>query len=319
MFRSDRSLADPIDVDRFSHRDEVLMKCALLGTGLMGYPMSVRLLRAGYSLTVWNRTRSKALGLAELGATVADTPAEAVVGADVVFLVLENGAVVNEVLRSDGLRDALKAGSIVVDHSSIPPWSAREQASYLSSKGVSFLDAPVSGGPGGVDAGTLAIMVGGDEQAFLTAKPLLANFGKPVLVGPSGSGQIAKLCSQVISAAALNAVAEAMLLAQAAGADPGKLAEALAGGFADSKILQIHSRRMIERDFMPGGHIRTFVKDLRTALKLADDNKLEMPLAKQATQAFSDLSSAGFDDNDISAIILNKEEVNGISHVETTK
>lgn len=285
-------------------------RIAFLGTGLMGCPMAVNLVAAGHETTVWNRTRGKTEPVRAAGAAVADTPADAVADADFVCIVLENGPVVEEVLFGSGAAAALKPGAVVIDLSSIPPATARDHARRLQSRGVRHLDAPVSGGPYGAEAGTLAIMVGGEPDAFAAAAQILAIFGNATLVGPSGCGQVAKLGSQTIVASAIGAVAEALLLAKCCGADPEKVREAYAGGFADSKILQIHGRRMLERDFVPGGHVRTHSKDLDAALAAARDAGLDLPMVEFVHGMFRELCASGLGGCDHSALLLRLETLN---------
>ena len=196
---------------------------------------------------------NKAEPLAALGARIGNSPGETVAGADITFVILENGPVVANVLFGSGAIEHLVEGSLVIDMSSIAPEFAREHAARLERHGIAHLDAPISGGPGGAEAATLAIMVGGKPADFARAESVLKLLGRPTYVGPSGAGQFAKLCSQWIAATAMAAVAETSILATAEGIDPSKVRDALTGGFADSKILQIHGRRMQARDFTRGG------------------------------------------------------------------
>jgi 2-hydroxy-3-oxopropionate reductase len=286
------------------------MRIAFLGIGLMGRPMAENLVKRGHAVQAWNRTRSKAEPLAALGATVSETPAEAVAGADIVCMILENGPVVEQVLFERGAAEAIGRGTLVIDMSSIPPETARDHAARLGGLGVGHLDAPVSGGPYGAEAGTLAIMVGGDTAAFARAEEVLAVFGNATHVGPSGCGQVAKLGSQLIVGAAIEAVSEALLLAKASGADPARVREALSGGFADSKILQIHAKRMIGRDFTPGGHVHTHRKDLDTAVRAAREAELDLPLLRFIHGVFDELCAAGLGECDHAALILGLESKN---------
>lgn len=283
---------------------------ALLGTGLMGSRMAIRLLDAGYPLRVWNRTPEKAMPLVERGATVVDAPDLACAGASFVIVMLADAGSVESVLFDAGGAGALQRGSLVVDMGSNAPAVARDHAQRLRSIGVRHLDAPVSGGPGGAEQGTLAIMAGGDEPDFARAMPVLQHLGRPTLVGPSGSGQLAKLCNQTIVALTIGAVAEALLLAQAGGADPAKVREALAGGYADSLILQIHGQRMLTRAFEPGGPARIQLKDLYNILDAAEGAGLHLPLATRVTTMFESLVANGGADLDHSALLLEIERLN---------
>ena len=281
-----------------------------LGIGLMGFPMAVNLLKAGYPVTAWNRTKAKAERLLQHGAEIVDQPQDAVTGAQVVCLMLENGPVVEDVLFKQGVGEQMSEGTIIVDLSSIAPWMAQEFSERLAPNKISYLDAPVSGGPYGAEEGSLAVMVGGDNAAVASVSDILAIFGTATHVGPSGTGQIAKLGSQMIVANAIGSVAEALLLASANGADPAKVRQALSGGFADSKILQIHAKRMLSRDFLPGGHVRTHHKDLNAALKVAQQSQLKLPQTALMHKVFQDLCSGGFGDYDHAALILGLEEDN---------
>lgn len=286
---------------------------ALLGTGLMGSRMAVRLLSAGYSVRVWNRTLDKTAALAERGAIVATTPSEACRGATFAILMLSDAPSVDAVLFASGAASALTSGSLVVDMGSNSPAVARDHASRLRKQGVQHLDAPVSGGPGGAEQGSLAIMAGGYEADFVRATPVLRHLGRPTLVGPSGSGQLAKLCNQTIVGLTIGAVAEALLLAKAGGADPAKVREALAGGYADSLILKVHGQRMINRTFEPGGPSRLQLKDLHNILDAAKNAGLHLPLATLVTTMYESLVANGGAELDHSALLLEIERSNGLS------
>jgi 2-hydroxy-3-oxopropionate reductase len=282
----------------------MIERIAFLGTGLMGRPMAERLLASGRRVTVWNRTAEKAASLAEAGARVAPTAADAVRDVDLVCMILEAGPAVESVLFEAGVDRALRRGAAVVDFSSIAPATAESHATRLAALGVGHLDAPVSGGPYGAEAGTLAIMIGGSPETFEYAEPVLRQLGTPILVGPSGTGQVAKLGSQTIVASAISAVAEALLLAKASGADPAKVREALFGGFADSKILRIHAQRMLNRDFRPGGHVRTHRKDLDAAVASAEKQGLDLPMLRFVHATFAELCDQGLGDADHAALII---------------
>jgi 2-hydroxy-3-oxopropionate reductase len=284
-------------------------RIAFLGIGLMGAPMAERLAAAGRDLVLWNRTRAKAEAIA--GARVAATPAEAAAQADVLITMLENGPVVEAVLFGQhGAAAALNRGALVIDMSSSPPPLARDHAQRFAARGIGYLDAPVSGGVVGAHAGTLAIMAGGSAADFARAKPILDPLGRPNRVGPAGSGQLAKCCNQAIVAITIGAVAEALLLAAASGADPAAVREALLGGFADSRILQLHGKRMIERDFMPGGNASVQLKDQDTILAAAKDAKLRLPLSECVTALYRDLVKHGGSEFDQNALLLELERIN---------
>ncbi|MGY2896257.1 NAD(P)-dependent oxidoreductase [Deinococcus sp. UYEF24] len=288
------------------------MKVALIGTGLMGRPMARNLCSAGFTLSVYNRTPPPPGEWETLGVSVAASAAEAAAGAEVVITMLPNGAVVGEVLAL-GLLEALAPGSLLIDMSSIHPAIAREHAALVEASGARYLDAPVSGGTVGAEAGTLAIMVGGTEQEFTRAAPLFAALGTPTLVGPHGAGQLCKLVSQAIVAVTIGAVAEGLSLARAGGADPVQVRQAVMGGFAGSRILELHGARMNERRFTPGGTIVNQVKDLDAALDVAAASGLQMPLTGRVRELFSAMLERGEGGLDHSALVTQIERMSGLS------
>jgi 2-hydroxy-3-oxopropionate reductase len=261
---------------------------ALLGTGIMGAPMTRNLAAAGFTMRVWNRTMAKAEALSDV-ATVCPTAAEAIMNADAVITMLENGAVVTEVLF--GALSAAKAGTLFIDMSSIEPSVARDHADALESQGMRHLDAPVSGGEKGATDATLAIMAGGDAGDFADAKPLFAAMGHATHVGIHGAGQVAKLANQVIVGITIGAVSEALMLAQEGGCDPAAVREALMGGFATSKILDLHGQRMLDRNWVPGAPAAIQLKDMDNALAAAAEYGLKLPLTELAREAFADLAA----------------------------
>ena len=281
---------------------------AVLGTGSMGAPMAANLARIRPPLTVWNRTRAKAEALAPLGATVAPDIASAVAEADVVITMLQDGAAVTEVLAA--AETAMKSGAVLVDMSSIPPDLAREHAARLAARGLGHLDAPVSGGTQGAEAGTLSIMVGGPEETYERVRTILTVLGRPTHVGPAGAGQVAKLANQVIVTVTLGAVSEALLLAAAAGADPAAVREALLGGTADSRILTLHGQRMLERNFLPGGLARNQLKDIDTAMTEAKAAGLTLPFAELAQTLYRSLVAIRGGELDHAGLLLELERLN---------
>lgn len=285
-------------------------KIAFLGTGLMGAPMARRLLAAGFAVTVWNRDRKKAEPLASDGAVVAATAAEAARGAAVVFTMLTNGGAVGQVLFEGGVADALEQGAIVVDNSSIPPPVAQEHAAKLAERGILHIDAPVSGGQVGAAAGTLAIMAGGDAKVIDSVREIMAPLGRITHVGPSGTGQLAKLGNQQIVAVTIGAVAEAMLLVEAGGGSPEAFRNAIRGGFAEGRILELHGQRMIERNFTPGGTSRNQLKDLDTVLSVAEGLSLSLPLTEAARTEFAAFVENGGGEIDHSGLLLHLEDKN---------
>jgi 2-hydroxy-3-oxopropionate reductase len=293
------------------------IKVALLGTGLMGLPMSRNILAAGFALTVWNRTRAKAEPLAGDGATLADSAAAAAAEAEVVITMLENGPVVREVVFDRGVAEAMRRGSMVADMSSIPPRMAREHAESLAALGIDHLDAPVSGGVPGAEKGALAIMVGGEEAAFERALPVLEAMGRATRVGPAGAGQLAKLANQTIVAITITAVAEGLLLAAAGGADAKAVQQAISGGFADSVVLHNHGTNMIDRRFVPGGKARVQLKDLDTIHDTADELGLTLPALETVRALFRDLVAAGDGEVDHCGVLLQEERINAPARLGT--
>ncbi|MGQ4273190.1 NAD(P)-dependent oxidoreductase [Terrihabitans sp. B22-R8] len=281
------------------------LKLSFLGTGLMGAPMARRLLAGGFSLTVWNRTLEKAQPLAEQGAIIAANPADAVRDADIVITMLDSGAVVTDVLFAQGVAEALKRGAVIADMSSIPPAIAREHHARLAGQSVHHLDAPVSGGTVGAEAGTLAIMVGGEADIFERVRPAFAPMGRALHVGPTGSGQLAKLANQAIVGITIGAVAEALLLAERGGADPAAVREAIRGGFAESRVLEVHGRRMVENDFTPGARVTTQIKDMQTIVAEGEALGLDLPLSRDVLVRYEDLRDRlGGGDLDHAALFL---------------
>ena len=281
-----------------------------LGTGLMGAPMARNLLSAGFQVSVWNRTAAKAEALVAYGARADTGVVAAVHDADVVITMLDSGPVVSELVFGRGVAEALGRGATLIDMSSIPPDTAREHARRLAAGGVAHLDAPVSGGTKGAAEGTLAIMVGGDAAVVERMRPVFERLGVATHVGPSGAGQIAKLANQIIVAVTIGAVAEALHLAATAGADAAAVREALMGGFADSRILREHGRRMLQGDYVAGGPIRLQLKDLETAMAAAEDSGLRLPLTEVVTALYGRLADAGDADLDHSALLLLLERDN---------
>ncbi len=290
--------------------EKATRQIAFLGTGLMGAPMTRRLLAAGFAVTVWNRDVSKAEPLAAAGARLANSPAEAVEDADVVFTMLSDGPAVEDVLFAKGAAAALKKGAVVIDTSSIAPPIARDHAARLAQVGIAHIDAPVSGGVVGAEAGTLAIMAGGDAGIVEDLAEVFAPLGRVTHVGTSGAGQICKLANQQIVAITIGAVAEAMMLVEAGGASREKFREAIRGGFAESRILDLHGQRMVDRRFEPGGPSRLQLKDLNAVAAMAESYGLALPLTADIRQAFDDFVADGNGDLDHSALLLHLEKHN---------
>ena len=289
------------------------LSIAVLGIGMMGFPMARRLCEAGHRISAWNRSRAKAERLLPFGAQVFDRPADAVAQADIVVCLLEDGRVVEEVLFGLGTTDGLRPGSLVIDMSSIQPRQARDHAARLAALGVHHLDAPVSGGTVGAEAGTLAIMAGGKPADFERALPVFASLGRATHVGPHGSGQLAKLANQMIVGITIGAVAEALLLCEKGGADMGKVKQAISGGFADSRILQVHGQRMVERDFAERASVTVQLKDMRNALTTASEVGFDAPITGLFEQLFAQAAEHGLADLDHSALFMELASRNGMN------
>jgi 3-hydroxyisobutyrate dehydrogenase len=265
-------------------------KLGYLGLGLMGLPMTRRLLGAGYDVAVWNRSPGKAAALVEAGATAVATPREVAGHAGIIFMCLTDASAVEEVVFGDhGLVHADGAGKLVVDFSSIHPDKARSIAARLKqANGMGWIDAPVSGGTKGAEEATLAIMAGGDAADIERVRPVIMAMARNFThMGPIGAGQTTKLCNQVIVGCAMAVLAEATRLAVNAGIDAKRLPEALAGGFADSIPLQLFVPRMAQGIHSPPlGHIHTMLKDLDTVVDVAQDTSTPVPMAALAAQIF---------------------------------
>lgn len=265
-------------------------KLGYLGLGMMGFPMARRLLNAGHELAVWNRSSGKAAALVEVGAKAAAHPRDVGATAGIIFMCVTDAKAVEEVVfGGDGLATVEGAGKLVVDFSSIHPDAARSIAARLkAANGMGWIDAPVSGGTVGAEEGTLAVMAGGDVADIERVRPyVLAMARRLTHMGPTGAGQTAKLCNQVIVGCAMAVLAEATRLAVNAGIDAKRLPEALAGGFADSIPLQLFVPRMVQGIHSPPlGHIATMLKDLDTVIDVARDTSSPVPMSALAAQLF---------------------------------
>ena len=275
-----------------------------VGTGIMGAHMARRLAIAGHRVKAWNRSAEKAQALTASGVVVTASAMDVAREADIVICMLSSGPVCDDVLLGQGaVLAAMRPGSTLIVMSSIPVESARHQSREAAARGVDYLDAPVSGGEAGAEGGTLAIMAGGEARVFERARRVFEAMGRPVRVGPAGSGQLSKLVNQVLVASTIAAAAEAMLFAERGGADPAKVREALLGGFADSTVLRQHALRMIDENFVPGGPAKYQVKDTSTALALSRSIGLELPLLGLVDRLFGDMVAHGDGELDHSGII----------------
>ena len=281
-----------------------LATVGFIGTGIMGKPMARNLLQAGYPVRAWNRSPAKAQELAAHGADILSTPALAAKGAQVLVCMLSDGPTCDEVLFGEGgAARVLAPGALVIVMSSIAVDSAVEQARQCAALGLRYLDAPVSGGERGAREASLAIMVGGEVAAFEQGREVLAAMGRPVHVGPAGTGELSKLVNQLIVASTIATVAEGLLLAERGGADPSKVHEALMGGFVDSPIWRQHGQRMLDNDFTPGGPAKWQLKDTRTALAQAQKLGLSLPVGSLVDGLFQAMIEAGDGELDHAGLI----------------
>ena len=289
------------------------MKVGFIGLGLMGRPMALNLIRAGHSLAVWARRPESLAPLLAAGAQGASTPAALAAGVDVLVSMVGDGPDVEAVyLGSVGVIAGGKPGLIAIDMSTIPPGSARQVAAALAEKDIAFLDAPVSGGVVGAEAGTLSIMVGGTAAAFEKALPVLQGMGKNIVhIGDSGAGQVTKACNQIVVGLNTLAVAEAFCFARKAGVDPAKVREALLGGFAFSKVLENHGQRMLDRNFKPGFKAWMHQKDLNIVLREAHAMNLGLPGAALDTQIMNAVVGMGMGEDDSLSVLRVLEKMNG--------
>ena len=276
----------------------------------MGLPMSKNLVKAGYNLTVFNRSKNKAEPLKEFGAKISNTLKDAVDGSDIVITMLTDDTAVDEVMNNDDFTKSLKSGAIVIDMSSVKPTTATKHGNNLKLKNINYLDAPVSGGTIGAEEASLAIMVGGEQNIFDDAFDILKKMGNPTLVGPIGSGQVSKLANQIIVGLTIGAVAEAVTLCEKAGADPNKMIKALSGGWADSKVLQTHGKRMINKDFTPKGRTSVHLKDMNNILECANNYNTHLPISNLVKEMYKSLVDKGHGETDHSSLYKEIERIN---------
>ena len=287
-----------------------MKKIGFIGIGLMGLPMAKNILKSGYKLTAFNRSPNKADLLKESGAEIAKSLGELVNNSDVIITMLTDDKAVDEVMNNQNFVENLKSGKILIDMSSVKPITAKKHANSLKLKDINYLDAPVSGGTIGAEEATLAIMIGGDQNVFNEVKDLLKTMGNPTLVGPVGSGQVSKLANQIIVGLTIGAVAEAVTLCEKAGADPIKMISALSGGWADSKVLQTHGKRMINKDFTPKGKTSTHLKDMNNILECANNFNTHLPISNLVKEMYKNLVENGCGNDDHSSLYKEIERMN---------
>jgi len=281
------------------------IRVGFIGLGVMGRPMALRLLRAGHQVAVWARRAEVLAPLVEAGATACADPAAVARHSEVVFTIVTYGRDVESVVFGErGLAEGMAAGSVLVDMSTIAPGLARDIAARLSGRGVHMLDAPVSGGGVGAEAGTLAIMVGGDAAVLERVRPLFEVLGRTLVhVGGAGAGQVAKACNQMVMVAAIQASAEALRLAAAAGVDVARVREALMGGSAASRVLELFGGRMVARDFNAGVEARLHHKDFGLVAEEAHRHGIAMPVAAVVAQQLNALMAQGWGSDDTSSLL----------------
>jgi 2-hydroxy-3-oxopropionate reductase len=281
-----------------------------IGIGLMGFPMAKNLLKSGYNLKAYNKSQDKADRLKEFGAEISVSIKDVVANSDIIITMLTDDNAVEKVMGSDEFISNIKEGATVIDMSSVNPVLTIKYSKILKEKKINYLDAPVSGGTVGADEATLAIMIGGDEETFKNCYELLKKMGNPTLVGPVSSGQISKLANQIIVGVTIGAVAEAITLCEKSGTNPNKMIEALSGGWADSKILQTHGKRMISRDFTPKGKTTTQLKDMTNIVNAGKAVETHLPISSLVKEMYKDLVTDGHGNTDHSSLYNAIEKIN---------
>jgi 2-hydroxy-3-oxopropionate reductase len=288
-----------------------MTEIGFIGLGIMGKPMASHLVAAGHTVHVCDLVEESVKHLCLLGAKACSCCKEIAQKSDIIFIMVPDTPDVEAALfGAEGVAEGLKPGSIVVDMSSISPIATKEFAKRLAAMGVKMLDAPVSGGQVGAENATLSIMVGGPLEVFNQVKPYFEKMGKNIVhIGDHGDGQTCKVANQIVVALTIEAVAEALLFASKAGADPAKVRAALLGGFAQSRILELHGERMIKHNFNPGFRIRLHQKDLNLALEAARSLGLSLPNTSLAQELFNAVAAQGGSDLDHSAMVLALEKL----------
>jgi len=287
-----------------------MQNIGFIGTGLMGFPMAKNILKAGYKVRAFNRSKNKAEPLKDFGAEISNSIRELVKESHVVITMLTNDDAVNEVLGSDEFLNNLQPNSTVIDMSSVKQTTAVNHGKNLKSRKINYLDAPVSGGTIGAEEASLAIMIGGEQIVFESVKEILKSMGNPTLVGPIGCGQVSKLANQIIVGLAIGAVAEAVTLCEKAGADPNKMIKALSGGWADSKVLRTHGKRMIDKDFSPKGKTSSQLKDMNNILECANNYNTQLPISNLVKEMYKSLVENGHGETDHSSLYKEIERIN---------
>ncbi len=294
---------------------KTIKNVGFIGTGIMGWPMARNLATAGFAVSAFDKNTQKLALLAEHGVKIADSASEAVSDKDAVVVMLDTGPVCDAVLFSEptGAVRSMRPGSLLIVMSSLSVKTAEDHACCAQKYGVRYLDAPVSGGQVGAENAALSIMIGGESSDVEAARPLFEALGRPIHIGPTGTGQLTKLANQLTVASTIVAVAETLLLAEQGGANLERVREALLGGFANSRILDLHGRRMITGDFAPGGTAINQIKDTEAALALAGDLGLQLPMLELTDKLFHDLVNHGDGELDHSALIRELRRINSLA------
>lgn len=285
-----------------------------IGPGIMGGPMALNLMKGGHKLWGYARRPGAMKKLVDAGATACTSAAEVAKHADVIFLIVSDTPDVESVIFGEnGIAKGARKGSVIVDMSTISPTATKVFAERLAKQGVEMLDAPVSGGEGGAISGTLSIMVGGKVKVFEQVKPLFECMGKNIVhIGDNGAGQVAKSCNQIVVAVTIQAVAEALTFARKNGADAAKVREALMGGFAGSKIMEVHGKRMLDNDFKPGFKVGLHQKDMRIVMETAHQLGVALPAAALVTQNLNALMGTGDSELDSAAVVKVVKRMSGM-------
>jgi len=276
----------------------------------MGFPMAKNILKSAYNLKAYNRSQDKADRLKEFGAEISISIKDVVTNSDAIITMLTDDTAVEKVMGSYEFISNIKEGATVIDMSSVNPVITKKYAEILKQKNINYLDAPVSGGTIGAEEASLAIMVGGDEETFKNCYELLKKMGNPTLVGPVSSGQISKLANQIIVGVTIGAVAEAVTLCEKSGTNPNKMIEALSGGWADSKILQTHGKRMIDKDFTPKGKTTTQLKDMTNIINAGKAVETHLPISSLVKEMYKNLVADGHGNTDHSSLYNAIEKIN---------
>ena len=276
----------------------------------MGFPIAKNLLKSGYKLKAFNRSQNKAERLKDFGAEISTSIKDVVTNSDIIITMLTDDTAVEKVMGNDEFIKNIRSNTTVIDMSSINPVISKKYAGILKQKNINYLDAPVSGGTIGAEDASLAIMVGGEDKIFKECFDLLKTLGNPTLVGPVSSGQISKLANQIIVGVTIGAVAEAVILCEKSGTDPDKMIKALSGGWADSKILQTHGKRMINKDFSPKGKTTTQLKDMTNIINAGKAADLHLPISNLIKEMYKNLVDDGLGNTDHSSLYNEIEKIN---------